>query len=94
MARVKLSFAFARACAGIPVAPDRRPRRCGIGKNGRHCGEFQCNGGDRKLTYYVSCALKPAENRAKGKIGRRPRAGRKKATKKSAAEAAAYAMPS
>ncbi|AWG30636.1 hypothetical protein B9Z07_17165 [Burkholderia cenocepacia] len=65
----------------IFIAPDPGPRRCGIGKNGRHWRECRCNGGDRNLTYYVIHGVKPAIKRVKEKIARQPLAARKDATK-------------
>jgi len=65
----------------ICIAPDQGPRRCGIGKNGRHWRECRCNGGDRNLTYYVIRRVKPAIKRAKEKIARQPFVAQKEAAK-------------
>ncbi|ABK08108.1 conserved hypothetical protein [Burkholderia cenocepacia HI2424] len=65
----------------ICIAPDQGPRRCRIGKNGRHWRECRCNGGDRNLTYYVIRRVKPAIKRAKEKIARQPFVAQKEAAK-------------
>ncbi|WP_233633842.1 hypothetical protein [Burkholderia cenocepacia] len=72
----------------IFIAPDHGPRRCVIGKNGRHLRKCRCNGGVPNLTYYVTRAMKPEIKRAEGKIACRPFTEAKESDKKLAAEAA------